>query len=610
MSGSTSASGTTLGRIGNFITRARNFTLNAVFLVLVVLVLVTLMRGCGGISLEDRQALLITPEGLIVEKRSPAPGPAQLLTGGMLPEVLLSDVVRAVDAAADDERIPAIVLNLEDTYGLSQASAETIAKALERFKAAGKRVVAYGAYYDQPQFLLASHANELYLHPMGQVIFSGYGSFSFYFKELFERLDVNVHVFRAGEFKSAVEPFTENSMSDAARLANTELVESLWQGYADTVAANRQMSTDAFKAFVSQMHAQIEAAGGDIALALMEGHLVDELLSLDELNARLANELGTDENGDYNAVELDTYLASLGPELPPSGTGIGLIVATGPVLMDSQDGLAISAAEVRQHIRDARADDSVRALVVRVDSPGGSAFASEIIRQELELTQLAGKPVVVSMADVAASGGYWIAATADRIIAHPTTITGSIGVFSLLPTFEEALSGIGVARDGVGTTPLSGGLNPLQKLSEPLARILQSSVENTYARFTHLVARGRDLPLEKVQDIAQGRVWIGSAAQELGLVDQLGGLDDAFAAAAELAGLERWSVHRFETPPDPRALLLQELMQSRAISQRNTSGPISRVLGSLQTASRRFEALDDPRRIYALCESCDFTWRQ
>ncbi len=595
----------TLSRIGSTITSLRVFTLNTLFLLVLLLVVVTLLRGCGGATLAERQALLIAPSGLLVDRLSPSPPLPQLIAGGVAREIVITDLVRAIDAAADDERIPVLVLQLEDLPYVSQAHSDTLGAAIRRFQAAGKRVIAYGTSYSQGQYLLASHADEVYLHPFGQALLTGYGTYPLYFKDLLDKLNINVHVFRAGEFKSAVEPFTAAGMSEPAKLADRELLESLWSRYAEVAASNRQMASDAFKGFVDALPQQVVAASGDMALALVEGHLVDELLTLDALNARLADAVGQDEDGNYRAVTAEEYLAHLGPTLPRPGASIGLIVASGPIFLDGDEASVASAVALREHIRDARLDDDVRAIVLRVDSPGGSAFASEIIRQELELAQLAGKPVVASMGDVAASGGYWIAATADQIFAHPGTITGSIGVFSLIPTFEDALASVGIGRDGVGTSPLSGSLSLTGGLSDPMKSLLQASVDHTYDRFTHLVARGRDLPLAKVQEIAQGRVWAGSAAQSIGLVDTLGDLQAAIDAAAELAGLETWQVQRFETPQDPTAQLISNMLQSRT--------PVSTVghaLSLLEQAEVALQALDDPKRVYALCESCSVTLRQ
>ena len=596
------AEGSLFRRINNSLTTARQFTFNVIFVLLVVIVVLALFRGCSGATVSGSRALLIDPAGLIVEQASQDPTISELLMGGVVPELLLRELTAAIDHAANDDTIELIVLNLEDVFYLSSTQVEIIGAALQRFKAAGKNVIAYGTYFTQGQYLLASYADELYLHPMGQTLFSGYGSYSLYFKDLLDKINVDVHVFRVGEFKSAVEPFTETEMSQATRTANQALIDNLWNRYAQIVGENRQMSPEAFKQFVDGLADAVARTEGDLALALVEAHLVDELLTLDEFNARITDRVGANEDGLFEAVSIDSYIAEAGLNLPSFGGEVALIVATGAIMMDGAEGETIGASTVREHIREARRNPNVKALVLRVDSPGGSAFASEIIRQELELTQLAGKPVVVSMGDVAASGGYWIAATADRIIAHPATITGSIGVFALIPTFDQALESLGVRQDGVGTTPLSFGQSPAQGLSEPLKQILQTSIEHTYARFTELVARGRQLSPEQVEEIAQGRVWIGSDAQRLGLVDELGGLDRALDVAAELAGLEQYDVLQLETPPDPSAVLLREMLQSRSSFTPAVTGDLLQRLVQL---TRLVEQLDDPDRTYALCESCD-----
>jgi protease-4 len=387
-------------------------------------------------------------------------------------------------------------------------------------------------------------------------------------------------------------------MSEEARMANQALVDELWNFYAARIMENRELSQDTFDR-VTQSLPEVLAQMGDLPTVAVEHHLVDELLTHDQARARVAAEVGYAPDGGFTRIGLRDYLKASNGDLDPGGTpAVGVISAQGPILMGRQTRGVIAAETTMELIRRARQDEDIRAVVLQVNSPGGSAFASELIRQELELLQLAGKPVVASMSNVAASGGYWIAATADRILARPTSITGSIGVFGLFPTFEESLAEIGVSSDGVGTTPLSRALNPFAALPVDMASILQLNVERTYEQFINLVARGRDMTPEAVDEVAQGRVWTGLRAKDLGLVDDLGGLDDAIGLAAELAELEDYGVERLRPALSAREALLSSLgeIQSGLVAH-----PLWRQLSELE---RLVRGLNDPNHGYALCESC------
>jgi len=592
-------------RIGRGITTARQFTLNLFFVLIVLLVIATLFGSCQRLVIDGTPALLIQPTGVLVEQATVGNPLEELIAGSsQRTQVLLEDITTAIERAAEDDRIKVIVLDLEELEGLAGVHADTLSKSLARFRAAGKEVIAYGTWYSQDHYRLVSAADAVYLHPMGDLLFEGFAAHSLYFKELLEKMKVNIHVFRVGEFKSAVEPFTESGMSDAARAANRELVDGLWADYSAVITRNRKFEPGAFAAFVAEIDQRIEAAGGDIARAVLESALVDELLTQDEFTARLIDKVGETDDGGFNGVHYEDYLAATGGrEQPDVKATIGLIRMSGPIVAAPDGTPSIDAESMREQIRAVRNDDAIRALVVRIDSPGGSAFASELIRKELELVQLAEKPVVVSMAEVAASGGYWIAATADTVFAQPETITGSIGVFALLPSVEDALGHVGVRSDGVGTTPLSDLLNPFGALGDPYARIAQASVNRTYIDFVNLVARGRNLPVAKVGEIAEGRVWLGSRAKQLGLVDQLGDLDDAVAHAAELAGVEHAGVREFAPPVDPRYLLLHELLQSRVLGW---LVPVrSEFLHGIDRQITRYASLlADPRNVHAVCGVC------
>ena len=584
------------GRIGAYLTRARNFTMNTLFIVLLLFVLFALIDAFETPAVPEGGALVLNPKGVMVEEAIPPDPFRDLWMAETAPEADIHELVRAINEAARDDRIGMIVLDLDDLGWASAAHAESLGAALARFREAGKETVAIGNAYSQGQYAIASHADAVYMHPDGSIYLPGYGAFQAYFKGLFDELKLNVHVFRVGEYKEAVEPFTRNDMSASAKEANQALVDGLWATYRQRIVANRELDDESFDRYSAGFDAALAATEGDTARAALESGLIDELMSADQMRSHIADRVGRNEGGDFKGIGYKTYLEAVGPR-QAAPDNIGLIFARG-ILRMGDDRNAAAADNLVDLIRQAREDAAVQALVLRVDSPGGSAFASELIRQELELTQLAGKPVVVSMGSVAASGGYWISSTADRIVAHPTTITGSIGIFALLLTLEDSLASIGVHTDGVGSSPLSGALDPARGLNEPMQRVLQSNIEHGYRKFVNLVARGRDMSPAAVEEVAQGRVWLGSRALEIGLVDDLGGLSDAVEAAAGLAELTDYGVKRFSKPLSARDVLIQQLMESTATARPN------RLSGLLREARNMADALNDPMHAYAICETC------
>lgn len=597
-------------RIGNGLTRTRLILSNLFFFGFLLVAAIFLLSGAPLPEVPERGALVLNPEGSIVERRSPVdPLQQWLAPQGVMAEAELGELLDALEYAADDERIPLVVLDFDDLQFVSVAHANAIADALAAVREAGKKVVAYGSYFDQHPYLMASQADAVYMHPLGQVMLPGYSINNLYFKDLLDKINVNMHVFQAGRYKAFVEPYTRTDMSAAAREANLDLVNGLWQGYSNRVTGSRRLEADRFRRYTQSYDEAVTEADGDFARLAVEYHLVDELLTPDQARARIAEEVGHDEQGGFNGIGFRDYLSAVNGAAQNAGDGqqVGVITGQGPVIMGDELRGVIAAERVVQMIRKAREDDKVRALVVRLNTPGGSAFASELIRQELELTQLAGKPVVVSMGPVAASGGYWIAATADAIFAEATTLTGSIGVFGILPTFEDSLAGIGVNSDGVRTSELSR-IDPLTGLSESTARVLQTSTEHTYQRFTNLVARGRGMTPERVEEIAQGRVWLGNRALDLGLVDALGGRDQAISRAADLAGLTDYSVRDIEPLLSPRERLLRQFFgadtASAALDWVSGGRPVPALLRRLDEAWRLAGTLNDPRHSYALCLAC------
>ncbi len=596
--------GTLLQRIGRWITFLRNFAINTLFILILVGIVIALMRQSDTMDVPNGAALLLNPSGALVEQkvvRSPfsdfgraSDRPAE----SSLPELL-----RAIDAAAEDARFKMIALDLDGLDGVSPAHARTIGTALRAFQDAGKPVIAYADSFSQGRYALASYADSIYLHPEGDLIFSGYGVYPAHFKSLLDKLGVKVHVFRVGAYKSAVEPFIGDAMSPESREAYQLLVDALWESYRQLIVANRDISIADFDRFTAAYDQVLVDADGQFGEAALAFGLVDELLSREALRDRLAETVGTDETSGFRRMPYRQYLSTLMPEPAPEKQ-VAVVVAQG-VIIPGSDHESAATDDLTALIRRARRDDSVAALVLRIDSPGGSAFAAELIRQQLvSFQEETGKPIVASMGPVAASGGYWIAASADRIIAHPTTLTGSIGIFGLVPTLEEGMGRIGVHTDGVGSLPISSALDPFQALNAPVARIMQSSIEHGYRSFINLVAEGRNMSPEQVESVAQGRVWLGNQAKALMLVDELGDLDHAVAVAADLAGIadSDYGVQRFTTPVDRTTELIAELMDSVGFTPPSLlNAPAVR---QLKEAAESMALLQDPKHRYVLCDTC------
>lgn len=411
-----------------------------------------------------------------------------------------------------------------------------IAKALEEFKESGKPVYAIGDHYKQSQYYLSSYADKVFMSPDGGVMLTGYGSYTLYYKSLFEKLNVNTHVFRVGTYKSFVEPYTLDGMSDEAREANTAWLNQLWGAYTSDVAKNRQIDASTLTPELDQFVVELKSVDGDFAKLSEKMGLVDELVNRPQLRKQLIDAFGENDDHSFNQISYYDYQPTIGDIQLPSDNQIAVVVASGAIMDGTQQRGNVGGDTTAALLREARLDDKVKSVILRVDSPGGSAFASEVIRNEVDALKAAGKPVVVSMSSVAASGGYWISSSADKIMAQPTTITGSIGIFAILTTFEKGLEKMGVYSDGVGTTPFSG-VGVTRELPEGIAEIFQLGIENGYQRFIGLVSQNRDMTLEQADSVAQGRVWTGKDALALGLVDELGDFDDAVASAAELATL-------------------------------------------------------------------------
>ena len=591
--------------------QTRRVTVNVLFVVLVVL-LVGWLISDDGPDIPDRTALVLAPEGDIVEQLSgdPLDRAVEELAGAAEPQTLLRDLLDAIAAAKDDERVEVLVLDLDRMGGAGLSKLRDLRAVIADFKSAGKTVIATADGFSQPSYYLASTADEIHMHEMGLVLLSGYGRYRTYYKEGLDRLEVDMNIFRVGEFKSAVEPFLRNDMSEEAREANLEWLGDLWDVYLDDVAAARGMSKEELQAAIDGFLDGLREDGRAARTAQRFG-LVDHVGNRDAVRDRLIELLGEDEEGtSFPQVDHATYLASL-DQRPSQRSGdaeVAVIVARGTIVDGSAPPGEIGGDSTARLIREARHDDAVKALVLRVDSGGGSAFASEVIRREFELARAGGKPVVVSMGSVAASGGYWISTASDEIWASPSTITGSIGIFGLFPTFQKPLAKhLGVRVDGVGTTPLAGALRVDRELAPEVGEAIQLMIDQGYEDFLERVSEARGMTRDEVDSIARGRVWSGRDAHELGLVDHLGDLDQAIASAAQKAELgDDYGVRFVRKELDFREQLMAELLSGAAsVTGRGTTvrtpGVHERFLDLLQEQTEMLRTLNDPNGIYAHC---------
>jgi protease-4 len=558
-------------------------------------------------------ALVIAPEGQLVEQLASDPvrrafGQA---SGGPAPETLLRDVTDAIIAAKSDARIKLIVLDLGslDASGLSKL--QEVAAALREFRGAGKRVVAAADSLDQTQYYLAAQAGEVYLDPMGLIYLDGFSYYRMYLKDAIEKLGVDVNVFRAGTYKSFTDQFSRSDMAPSEREESTVWLEALWNAYQQDVTRARSMPAGALNEFVANEPAALAAVSGDAAKLALQRGLVTALKSRRQMADELKALVGEDEDShSFNSIGMNQYLASVRSKhvlKSKSDSKVGIVVASGEILDGHQPPGTIGGESTADLLRQARYDKGIKAVVLRVDSPGGSMFASEQILREVQNLRSAGKPVVVSMSTYAASGGYYISTAANEIFASPTTLTGSIGVFSVVPTFQHTLEKLGVKVDGIGTTPLAGSMRLDRTLTPATRQILQTSVDHAYAQFLRRVGDGRKKSVEDVDKIAQGRVWAGLDAQRIGLVDHLGGLKDATDAAAKLAQLgTEYDVDYIEPGLSLReALLMQLRSETLRIGELSgiiaPRGDIDRALDPVLEQARAIARLNDPRGLYAYC---------
>jgi protease-4 len=564
--------------------------------------------------LPAKSALLISPIGSLVEELEGDPYDRAIaeFLGESIPQTLVQDVIEGLRYARDDQRITGVVLDLGGLQGSGLSQLQRVGDAIDDFRESGKPVVAVADFYNHGAYYLASRADEIYMHPDGAVLLSGFGAYRNYYKAAIDKLKIDWNVFRVGTHKSAVEPYMRDDMSDESRESTARLVDRLWAGYQGDIVRARGLQPESLDFMLDNFVSELDSVNGDLAELALKFDFIDELLPRDEFNERVMEFAGTnpEDDGEFHSTGLDAYVSTMRLTKSESGEeNVAIIVAAGEIMNGSQPPGTIGGDSTAELLRQARLDDSVKAVVLRVDSPGGSAFASEVILDEIVRLREDDKPVVASMSSVAASGGYWISMAADRIVASDITITGSIGIFGMLPTFQRSLSALGIHTDGVGTSIWSGQFRPDRELSDDAKAVFQLVINRGYDDFISKVAKYRGLDKSDVDSIAQGQVWTGEEALDLGLVDEIGGLDDAVALAAELADLEDGEYGRkyIQNELTPTEQLALEFLGSVSAIGLDAGRFVDRQ-SALQNLARVFEAalqpltsFDDPKGIYSHC---------
>jgi protease-4 len=565
-----------------------------------------------------KAALVVAPQGPLVEQLAGDPIERAIAEayGRERPETLVRDVVEAIHAAKTDERIHVLVLDLSAMAGGGLAKLEEVAAAIRDFKTSGKKVISYGEMFDQAQYYIAANADEIYLDPQGLVLIQGYGYYRTFLKGIIDKLAIDVNVFKAGEFKSYTEQFTRTDMSEEDRSSALTWLNALWGQYQAGIARARgdveaSAGETSIGTYATQFGAAVKEKSGDFAAVALERGLVTGLKTRREVEEQLKGIVGEDEelHTFQSVVHWDYVAATRAARVIKTKDRVGVVVLAGEILDGDHAPGTIGSESAARLLRQALDDERVKAVVLRIDSPGGSMFASEVIRREIGALRTAGKPVIASMSSVAASGGYYIAMDTDEIWASPATLTGSIGVFGVFPTMERSLEKIGITVDGVGTAPLADALRIDRTLEQEPREILQLSVEHAYRVFVNHVAAAREKSFAEIDAVAQGRVWAGVDAAQHGLVDKLGSYSDAVKAAAERAGLKEgeYDLEYIETPLGWRQALAMQAQTLAAnfvknvmpeeelfVSTRKFFAPVERELS-------RLARLTDPKQLYYYC---------
>ncbi len=598
-------------RLLNFV---REFILNLFLVVLILICIGVYVQFSRPATPEQspKGALIVDLSGTVVDKPSVSNKLSKLgrqllgTNSNRLKENSLFDVVDAIRQAKGDANITGMVLDLRDFAGADQPSLQYMGKALREFRDSGKQIYATGDSYSQAQYYLASFANKIYLSPQGTVDIHGFATNGLYYKSLLDNLKVSSHVFRVGTYKSAVEPFLRDDMSPAAREADSRWMGELWQNYLNTLAANRQITPEQVFPGAQGLLDALQKTGGDTAEYAKNARLVDELASRSAVDQQLTKVFGWDKEAkDFNGTSIYDYQVK---DQQSADGNIAVIMANGAIMDGDETAGTVGGDTTAMEIRQARLDPKIKAIVFRVNSPGGSVTASETIREELAAAKAAGKPVVVSMGGLAASGGYWVSTPANYIIASPNTLTGSIGIFGVINTVENSLGAIGVHTDGVSTSPLAD-VATTKALPPEVQQMMQLSIENGYKNFLNLVAQARNKTPEQIDQIAQGHVWTGSDAKANGLVDALGDFDDAVAKAAELAKLKQPQLNWYQDDPGMLDMLFSQMDVSIRAALPDVlkvwlPAPVMDTMAAMRDQPGLFDNLNDPQNRYAICLTC------
>lgn len=595
----------------------RLFILNVLFFAILAAIIFVINLDQPTLLVADNSTLHLNFTGNIVEQATPVDFAGKISKkmisseDNQSNEYQIDEILNTLQHAQQDPKINAILLDLDGLGGVALNHIADIGKALNDFKSTGKSVTAVADNYTQAQYLLASYADKIYLNPQGMVLLPGYSVYRLYFKEALDNLLITPHIFKVGTYKSFVEPFTDNKMSEASKLANKHWLNQLWQDYIDTVIFQRkdnsQISEQSISPSLKQLKSSLIKASGNTALYALQVGLVDFLKNHHDVIDELKNQAQTSGHK-LNLVSYADYLSTQAEMYKVTGAKdqIAVVHASGEILSGTQPSNVIGGDSFSLLLETALNDDKIKAVVIRIDSPGGSAFASEKIRQQILRLKKADKKVVVSMASVAASGGYWIASAADYIVATPTTLTGSIGIFGMYASADKALNKFGIFNDGVGTTELSS-FNPTRALNPDLAEIIQLGIENGYQQFLEVVAQGRNMTVTEVDKIAQGRVWTGVDAKSLGLVDELGNLQDAINKAGGLANLKDFEVKMIQPVLSTKQQLINELLLSavKIMPQGfQINSVLYKTLNTIESQTAILTRFNDPQGRYAYCPMC------
>ncbi|CUS49146.1 MAG: signal peptide peptidase SppA [Idiomarinaceae bacterium HL-53] len=598
------------GKIGTILSNIRRYVAHVLTVIVIILIVSAILSPSEEVDVPEGAMLVLALKGTLVEYRQKEDpfekAVEEALGNGAMPSESLYELITLLEHAATDENIAGLVLELSQFAGAGLNKTTELANAISAFKESGKPVYAMGNSYSQSQYLLAAQADHVYLNPLGMAMLEGFRSERPYYAELLEKLKVKVNVFRVGDYKSAVEPYLLSEMSDEARENLSGWLNENWQQYLATLTQTRTIDGSMMSGSFEDYMTVLEASDMDMAQVALQTGMVDELLHREEMRARIIEVAGQDEDHhSFRQIAHTTYWETLSEEVKNpnfnvtnSDEQVAIIFARGAIVDGMGSPAEIGGDRLASELRDARFDEKVKAVVLRVDSPGGSAFASEVIRQEILNLRAAGKPVVASMSSVAASGGYWISAGADVIMAAPTTITGSIGVFGLIPTIEETLAEVGINFDGVSTTDYPT-FTMTSDVTPELGRVVQAGVDAIYDDFLDLVAEARGMTREAVHEVAQGQVWSGDRALQLGLVDTLGDLHDAVAKAAELAELES---------PKAKWPTFEPSFWDRLFADLGIGGSqvqLPEVVGEMKGAYFLFKQFNDPRGVYLRCLECE-----